>query len=235
MADTQALVQQLNEFAEKQDFEGAFKLIRDNQNDIAKNLNPAGVKDALKKTTKDRLLLSFVDGAEFGVKPMDKAMVALEKLISFQADALVLSDSWGLGKVKRLDYFYKRITVDFRTKKGHQFSYAAAVDMLVSAPQDHILVKQAADPVAFEQMLKERPADFIKEVLKSYGDMPITRLEDVCVANGFVKSVNWKKFWESARTDLRKDVLVEIPAKRADPIRLKAAAEDYGDSWLTAF
>ena len=235
MADTQALVQQLNEFAEKQDFEGAFKLIRDNQNDIAKNLNPAGVKDALKKTTKDRLLLSFVDGAEFGVKPMDKAMVALEKLISFQADALVLSDSWGLGKDKRLDYFYKRITVDFRTKKGHQFSYAAAVDMLVSAPQDHILVKQAADPVAFEQMLKERPADFIKEVLKSYGDMPITRLEDVCVANGFVKSVNWKKFWESARTDLRKDVLVEIPAKRADPIRLKAAAEDYGDSWLTAF
>ena len=235
MADTQALVQQLNEFAEKQDFEGAFKLIRDNQNDIAKNLNPAGVKDALKKTTKDRLLLSFVDGAEFGVKPMDKAMVALEKLISFQADALVLSDSWGLGKVKRLDYFYKRITVDFRTKKGHQFSYAAAVDMLVSAPQDHILVKQAADPVAFEQMLKERPADFIKEVLKSYGDMPIIRLEDVCVANGFVKSVNWKKFWESARTDLRKDVLVEIPAKRADPIRLKAAAEDYGDSWLTAF
>ena len=107
--------------------------------------------------------------------------------------------------------------------------------MLVSAPQDHILVKQAADPVAFEQMLKERPADFVKEVLKSYGDMPITRLEDVCVANGFVKSVNWKKFWESARTDLRKDVLVEIPAKRADPIRLKAAAEDYGDSWLTAF
>ena len=235
MADTQALVQQLNEFAEKQDFEGAFKLIRDNQNDIAKNLNPAGVKDALKKTTKDRLLLSFVDGAEFGVKPMDKALVALEKLISFQADALVLSDSWGLGKVKRLDYFYKRITVDFKTKKGHQFSYAAAVDMLVSAPQDHILVKQAADPAAFEQMLKDRPADFIKEVLKSYGDMPITRLEDVCAANGFVKSVNWKKFWESARTELRKDALVEIPAKRADPIRLKAAAEDYGDSWLTAF
>ena len=235
MADTQALVQQLNEFAEKQDFEGAFKLIRDNQKDIAKYLNPAGVKDALKKTTKDRLLLSFVDGAEFGVKPMDKALVALEKLISFQADALVLSESWGLGKVKRLDYFYKRITVDFKQKKGHQFSYAAAVDMLVSAPQDHILVKQAADPAAFEAMLKDRPADFIKEVLRSYGDMPITRLEDVCAANGFVKSVNWKKFWESARTELRKDDLVEIPAKRADPIRLKATVEDYGDNWLTAF
>ena len=235
MAVTEALTNQLVECAEKQDFEGAFKLVREHQVELSKSLTSVGVRDALKKTTKDRLLLSFLDGAGFGEKPFDKAMVSLEKLVGFQEGALVLSKAWGLGKVKRLDYFYKRITVDFRTKKGHQFSYAAAVDMLVSAPQDHILVKQAADPVAFEQMLKERPADFVKEVLKSYGDMPITRLEDVCVANGFVKSVNWKKFWESARTDLRKDVLVEIPAKRADPIRLKAAAEDYGDSWLTAF
>lgn len=235
MADTQALVNQLNECAEKQDFEGAIKLIRANLSDFSKSLNVAGVKDALKKTTKDRLLLSFVDGVEFGFEPLDKSLMKVEKLVSFQQGSLVLNDTWGLGTVKRLDYFYKRITVDFRTKKGHQFSYAAAVDMLVSAPEDHILVKQAADPAAFEKMLKEQPAQFIKAVLRSYGDMPITRLEDVCAANGFVKSVNWKKFWESARVDLRKDDLVEIPAKRADPIRLKEAAEDYGDNWLTAF
>ena len=35
--------------------------------------------------------------------------------------------------VKRLDYFYKRITVDFKTQKGHQFTYAAALDMLEKA------------------------------------------------------------------------------------------------------
>ena len=235
MADTESLVKQLNECAEKQDFEGAFKLIRSNQGEFAKILNSVGVKDALKKTTNDRLLLSFVDGAEFGAKPFDKAMVALEKLLSFQQGSRVLCKAWGLGTVKRLDYFYKRITVDFRLKKGHQFSYAAAVDMLESAPEDHILVKQAADPAAFEKMLKEQPAEFVKAVLKSYGDMSVTRLEDVCAANGFVKSVNWKKFWESARTELRKDKLVEIPVKRTDPIRLKGAEEDYGDSWLTAF
>ena len=235
MADTEALVNQLNECAEKQDFEGAFRLVRENRAELDKKIRATGIRDALKKTTRDRLLLSFLDGVGFGESPLDESLVKLEKLVGFQPGALVLSKAWGIGKVKRLDYFYKRITVDFKTKKGHQFTYAAACDMLECAPEGHILVLREADPAAFEAMLKERPGDFVKEVLKSYGDMTIVRLEDICVQNGFVKSVNWKKFWEEARKALHQDKLVEIPAKRTDPIRLKASVEDYGDGWLTAF
>ena len=235
MADTEALAVQLNECAERGDFEGAFKLIRANQGEFAKNLKPAGVRDALKKTTKDRLLLSFVDGVPFGAEPLDMSLVRLEKLLGFQPGALVLNGTWGLGVVKRLDYFYKKITVDFKTKKGHQLTYAAAVDMLELAPEGHILVKYHDRDAELQTLIKEQPGEFVKDVLRSYGDMPITRLEDVCAQNGFVKSVNWKKFWEGARAALRKDKLVEIPVKRADPIRLKASVEDYGDGWLTAF
>lgn len=235
MAENEALVGQLGACAEKQDFDGAFKLVRENREALAKSLQAVGVKDALKKTTKDRLLLSFLDSVGFGERPLDESLVRLEKLVSFTQGALVLSKAWGLGTVRKLDYFYRRITVDFKTKKGHQFTYDAAVDMLTVAPEDHILVKRQADPTAFEAMLKDRPGEFIKAVLKSYGDMPITRLEDVCVQNGFVKSVNWKAYWDKARAELKADKLVEIPAKRADPIRLKASAEDYGDNWMTAF
>ena len=49
MADTEALVTKLAECAEKLDFEGAFKLVRENQGEFAKSLQPVGVKDALKK------------------------------------------------------------------------------------------------------------------------------------------------------------------------------------------
>lgn len=232
---SETLVKELNECAEKRDFELAFKLVRENRAELAKSVAPEGIKDLLKKTTNDRLLLSFLEGANFGASPLDKALVILEKLLSFQVGALVLNDTWGLGTVKRLDYFYRKITVDFKTKRGHQFSYAAAVDMLEVPSEDHILVKRHADPEAFEAMLKDKPADFVKAVLKSYGDMPITKLETICVNNGFVKAVNWKKFWEVVRAELRKDQLVEIPVKRTDPIRLKASVENYGDVWLTAF
>ncbi len=235
MALTEELANQLQACAESKDFEKAFALVRENQAELGKSLSSIGVRDALKKTTSDRLLLSYLDGVGFGEHPLDKTLVALEKLVGFQEGVLVLSSAWGLGKIKRVDYFYRRITVDFKVKRGHQFTYAAAVDMLESAPEDHILVLRESDSTAFDQLLKDKPAEFIKAVLKSYGDMPITRLEDVCVANGFVKAVNWKKFWESARAELRRDKLVEIPVKRADPIRLKASAEDYGSTWLMAF
>ena len=236
MADTEALVSKLNECAEKQDFDGAFRLVKENQADIEKNLNQAGVKDALKKTTSDRLLLSFLEGCGFGEFKFAEVLVRLEKLVSFKEGSLVLQKTWGLGKVKRLDYFYKRITVDFKTKKGHQFTFAAAIDMLESAPENHILVFREADPAAFDKLLKEQPGEFVKRVIVSNGSsMTLIRLEDYCLQNGFVKQVNWKKFWDAARVELKKDECVVIPLKKTDPIEIKAAAEDYGERWLTAF
>ncbi len=235
MADTKAALSQLGECAERQDFEGAFALVKANRAELAKQMQAEGIRDALKKTTKDRLLLSFLDGVEFGGRPLDESLMRLEKLMSFQQGSLVLNDTWGLGVVKRVDYFYRRMTVDFKTRKGHQFTYAAATDMLERAPENHILVLRQSDPQAFEAMLRDKPGDFVKAVLKSYGDMPVVKLENICVANGFVKSVNWKDFWEKARAELRRDELVVIPVKRTEPIQLKEAAEDYGDGWLTAF
>lgn len=236
MADIAALVEELNKCVETHDFESALRLVRGNLDQINKSLQSAGVKDALKKTTEDRLLLSFIDGAGFGEYPLDKALVRLEKLVSFRVGTLVLNKTWGVGKVKRIDDFYRRITVDFKLKMGHQFTYAAAADMLESAPDGHILVMREVDPSGFEMLLKDSPAAFVKKVIESNGSsMTLIRLEDYCVVNGFVKSANWKKFWEAARTGLKQDKCVVIPARKADPIRIVAKVEDYGDSWLTAF
>jgi len=236
MAETEALVEQLNECATRQDFEGAYALVKKNAAELAKKLQPAGVREALKKTTKDRLLLSFLDAVPFSGAALEPSIVCLDRLLSFQQGSLVLSKAWGLGTVRKLDYFYKRITVDFKTKKGHQFTYAAAWDMLTSAPEDHILVLRERDLPAFETLLKEKPGDFVKAVIKSNGStMTLIRLEDYCVANGFVKAVNWKAFWDKARTALKQDKCVVIPARKTEPIELKAAEEDYGESWLTAF
>ena len=236
MADTEALVNKLNECAEKRDFDGAFRLVKENQADIEKLLNQAGVKDALKKTTDDRLLLSFLDGCGFGEYRFADVMVRLEKLISFKEGALVLQKTWGLGKVRRLDYFYRRITVDFKTKKGHQFTFAAAIDMLESAPEDHVLVFREADPAGFDSLLKDKPGEFVKRVIVSNGSqMTLVRLEDYCVQNGFVKAVNWKRFWDSARVELKKDDCVVIPVKKTDPIEVRKTAENYGDRWFAKF
>ena len=221
------------------DFEGAFLFATECHELLSATLQgEAGqtVREALRHTTKDRKVISFIDGAGFGARPLKEALGRLGRLLSFTKGAFVISAAWGLGEVGEINYFYRRVPVDFRTRKGHQFTYDAACETLAPAPQDHILVKQRVDPDLVAKWLKDEPGVFVKEMLRSFGDMPITRLEELSAMHGFVKSGDtWKKFWERARAALRQDKCVEIPTRRAEPIHLKAAAEDYGEVWFTAF
>ena len=216
------------------DFEGAFLFATECHELLSATLQgEAGqtVREALRHTTKDRKVISFIDGAGFGARPLKEALGRLGRLLSFTKGAFVISAAWGLGEVGEINYFYRRVPVDFRTRKGHQFTYDAACETLAPAPQDHILVKQRVDPDLVAKWLKDEPGVFVKEMLRSFGDMPITRLEELSAMHGFVKSGDtWKKFWERARAALRQDKCVEIPTRRAE-----AAAEDYGEVWFTAF
>ena len=219
------------------DFAGMFSLVRAQSAVLESSLGAAGVVASLKKTAKDRLILSFVETAAAGSAPLAKTLERLEKLLSFTPGTIVLNRAtwdWGAGEIRKLDYFYRRITVDFSRKPNHQMTFQAALDTLAPAPENHILSIARSDPDRVRAMLKDSPGVFLEEVLKAYGPQPVTRLEDFCVANGFVKSANWKAFWDDARRDMAKDKRVSIPARRADPIVLKDAVEDYGQAWFNA-
>ena len=234
MAVIDKVVEELAAKAEAQDFAGAFELAGKNLIELNGVLTAGGIRDALKKTTKSRVYLSFLDACGFGTRRIEDAYNRLERLLSFKEGSLVLSDAWGLGKVRRVDDFYKRITVDFKTKKGHQFTYDAACDMIKSAPDNHILVLRESDPAAFEDLLKNHPGQLVKRIVESWGNVSLVKLEDLSIKNGFVKPQNWKAFWSDARTDIAKDKTIKVPVKRTEPIEIKAKEEDYSDSWLTA-
>jgi len=225
----------LKTLSEAGDFAGTFKVVNAQANLVEAKLRATGVRDVLKKATKDRLVLAIVDSVGFGVRPTSDAIKRVARLLSYHPGTLVLNATWGLGEIKRLDYFYRRVTVDFRLRKGHQLTFDAACETLHLAPDGHILVTQRADPARVEQMIKDQPGEFVKEMLRSFGDMPLTRLEELSSQFGFVKQANWKKFWEGARTALRADKCIEIPTRRAEPLHLKASAETYGESWFSAF
>ena len=218
------------------DFDNAFKAVYRFQELLGAKLQPVAVRDALRTTTKDRQTLSFIDSVfDSRTRSLKECAGRLNRLLSFAPGARVLSQAWGLGQVKRIDHFYRRIVVDFAMRRGHQLTYDAACETLVLAPEGHILVTQASDPARIEQMLKEKKGEFLKAMLVSFGDMPVTRLEELCAQYGFVKAANWKKFWEAARVELRQDKTVEIPTRRAEPIHVKQKAEDYGEDWYGAF
>jgi transcription elongation GreA/GreB family factor len=214
------------------DFTGLVKVLTSRCDKISGKIKNSDIGEMLKKATTDRLLTSFIDSIKFEARPLVESMGRLNRLMSFTVGSKVLSEAWGVGEIKRLDYFYRRIYVDFRQRKGHQFTFDSACETLILAPADHILV-MPSDVV--KQMIAERAGDFVKEMIRCYGKLSIVRLEELAVSNGFIASKDWKAFWDRARTDLRKDKRVEIPVRRTDPIIIKEEEEQYGASWMTSF
>ena len=125
----------LQAFAEAEDFDAAFRLVREFVSDLGAKPRGEVVKEGLKKATKDRLVTSFIESVGFGVRPFKDSIARLVRLLSFQPGVFVLNSAWGLGEIKRLDAFYRRITVDFRTRRGHQLTFDAACETLVLAPE----------------------------------------------------------------------------------------------------
>jgi transcription elongation GreA/GreB family factor len=222
----------MQELTEAADFAGLYLVIKDRTPQLSGSLKPTGIRDLLKKACKDRLVATFVDAASFGDVALAESFRRLDLLLALTPGTLVIDPAWGLGTVKRLDDFYKRITVDFAGKSGHVMTFGAACDTLARAPHDHLLTLRHNDPEGMKRLAAEKPGELVRLALRSFGDMPVTKLEDVLVRAGFVPAAGWKSFWESARKALKSDPLVTVPAKRTDPLQLRAQAESYADDWF---
>ena len=226
---TALLMQELTEAA---DFAGLYQVVKDRLPLLSKAFKPSGIRDLLKKACKDRLVTALIDASSFGDVPLAESFRRLDLFLVLTPGTLVIDPAWGFGTVKRLDDFYKRVTIDFTGKHGHTMTFATACESLSRASHDHLLTMRHNDPEGMARLAKEQPGELVRLALCSFGDMPVSRLEDVLTKNGFVAAAHWKSFWETARKALKNDPLVTIPAKRADAIQLRAQAESYGDAWF---
>jgi len=223
----------LQELAEAADFQGLYLVLKDRAQSLTQHLKITGIRDILKKAAvKDRLATALIDTAAFGELPIEESFRRLDLLLALVPGTLVIDANWGAGIVKRLDDFYKRMTVDFPGKPGHTLSFTTACDSLVRAPHDHLLTLRHNDPEGVKKMVKEKPGELVYLALRSFGNMTIVKLEDILVKNNFIPSANWKTFWDAARKALKANPLVSIPQKRTDLIELRTEVESYNDTWF---
>lgn len=152
-------------------------------------------------------------------------LVAAGKITKNHVDALVLlaqggycmHRSWGFGKITTVDTIFARFTIDFTGKGGHFMDLAFAAESLKPIARDHILARKAADLPAMRQMAALHHLDLIKVVLKSYGGRAnLDQIQSVLVPD--VIADDWKKWWEVAKRELKKDGHFQVPLKKTDPI-----------------
>ncbi len=172
-------------------------------------------------------------GAESNVNPRE-GVRRLRVLRSLQPEALCFDKTWGLGVVLKLDYFNKKVQIDFERKLGHQLGLAYASQTLELVDENHILVWKRRRPKDLTELLAKNPAEIVRMSLRCFGPLTVADLQQRLSA-GVVSEANWKTFWDAARKELKKDPKIVIPKSRNESIQLVEQAQSQDEAWFSTF
>jgi transcription elongation GreA/GreB family factor len=158
----------------------------------------------------------------------------IDSLVELTTSGFCMHRSWGFGRIKTVDTVFARFTIDFPNKPGHAMDLAFAADSLKPIPKDHILARKAADLENLRQMAATNHLELVKLVLNSYGGKAsLDQIQQVLVPE--VIRDDWKKWWEAAKRELKKDGHFQVPLKKTEPIIYQAKEVTLQDRLLEEF
>jgi transcription elongation GreA/GreB family factor len=160
---------------------------------------------------------------------------AAEKLDTLKPGAFCLHKSWGFGRVAEWNLLLNQILIDFSGKKAHPMQLEYAADNLTVIPAEHFLARKAGNLAATKKLAKDDPVAVIRNILESLdGSATAQEVSDWMVPDLFSEA-EWKRWWESARKQLKTSGAFSIPAKKTEPIQIRAEGISHADELIESF
>ena len=141
--------------------------------------------------------------------------------------------SWGFGRIKTVDTVFARFTIDFPGKAGHTMDLSFAADNLKPIPKDHILARKANDLEGVRHLAAHH-LDLIKLVLNSFGGKATADQIQAVLTPDVIRD-DWKKWWETAKREMKKDGHFIVPLKKTEPVVFQAQETSLQDRMLADF
>ena len=169
-------------------------------------------------------------------------LVSVGKIRPNQVEPLVLlvnsgyctHRSWGFGKITTVDTISAKVSIDFPSKPGHGMDLGFAADSLKPIDSSHIMAKKHSDLAGLRKTAALHHLDLIKMVLQSFeGRATIEQIQQILVPD--VITEDWKKWWEAARKELKKDGHFQIPLKKTEAIIYQAVESSLQKRLLEEF
>jgi transcription elongation GreA/GreB family factor len=158
----------------------------------------------------------------------------VEPLVALTTSGYCLHKHWGFGKITTVDTVFARFLIDFKDRPAHQMDLSFAADFLKPIPSDHILARKANNLEELRQLAALHHLDLIKLVLNSQGGKAsLDQIQKLLVPD--IIRDDWKKWWEAARVEMKKDGHFIIPLKKTDPILYQAESVSLQDRLLEEF
>lgn len=166
-------------------------------------------------------------------KPVKYAIQDFEKNIIFDKGNYAFHGSWGLGRIQDIDS--DSLIIDFEEKAGHRMSIQMALQSLMAVEKDHFYVMQFEDPEGMKQLFKDDFIQFFTIIIKSFDG--VLSLEDIKreLSPRYVDPKNWTKWWNRARTAIKKNPNFGISEKKKNTIYLREKPITLADELLEQF
>jgi transcription elongation GreA/GreB family factor len=160
---------------------------------------------------------------------------AAEKLERLQPGAFCLHKSWGFGRVAEWNLLLNQIVIDFAGKKGHPMQVQYAADNLTAIPAEHFLARKASGLAAVRKLAKEDPVALVRNIVESAdGKATVQQIGEWLIGDVFTDA-EWKRWWESAKKQLKASGAFSVPAKKSEPIQLRREGISHADELLATF
>src|SRR3954468_15508875 len=141
----------------------------------------------------------------------------IDPLVQLTNSGFCMHRSWGFGRIKTVDTVFARFTIDFPNKPGHTMDLAFAADSLKPISKEHILARKSADLEGLRQLAATNHLELVKVVLNSFGGRAtVDQIQQALVPD--VIRDDWKKWWEAAKRELKKDGHFQVPLKKTEPV-----------------
>jgi transcription elongation GreA/GreB family factor len=160
---------------------------------------------------------------------------AAEKLDALKPGTFCLHKSWGFGRVAEWNLLLNQIVIDFTGKKGHPMQLQYAAENLTLIPPEHFLARKATDLTATKKLAKVDPASLVRNILESReGKATAQEISEWMVPDLFTEA-EWKRWWESVRKQMKASGAFSIPAKKTEPIQMRAEGVSQADELIESF
>lgn len=158
----------------------------------------------------------------------------VELLVTLTDSGFCLHRSWGFGQIRQIDTVFGRFNIDFQGKPNHSMDLTFAAESLKPIARDHILARKATDVAELRQMAAVHHLDLIRLVLQSFGGRATAdQIQQMLVPD--VITADWKKWWEAAKHEMKKDGHFQVPLKKNEPILYQAREVSLRDRLMAEF
>ena len=141
---------------------------------------------------------------------------------------------WGVGEVTDVSMLREQVTLEFDYVAGHkELSFKNAFKTLIPISIDHFLAKRFGKPDEFEVFAKKFPVETIHLLLKDLGPKTASEIKDE-LADLVIPEEDWAKWWQSTRTKLKKDTMIEAPKSLKDNFRLRTTEISHEERLMKA-